>query len=98
MEEAVQYISKILLELETARKWADTLQCEIEKLDTMPSRYPLTDEEPWHTKGIRKMPVKNFLVYYLVDEKKKAVWITAVIYGRRDQIAALLDMSLNGIE
>ena len=98
MEEAVQYISKILLEPETARKWADTLQCEIEKLDTMPSRYPLTDEEPWHTKGIRKMPVKNFLVYYLVDEKKKAVWITAVIYGRRDQIAALLDMSLNGIE
>ena len=98
IEEAVQYISKILLEPETARKWADTLQCEIEKLDTMPSRYPLTDEEPWHTKGIRKMPVKNFLVYYLVDEKKKAVWITAVIYGRRDQIAALLDMSLNGIE
>ena len=98
IEEAVQYISKILLEPETARKWADTLQCEIEKLDTMPSRYPLTDEEPWHTKGIRKMPVKNFLVYYLVNEKKKAVWITAVIYGRRDQIAALLDMSLNGIE
>ena len=98
IEEAVQYISKILLEPETARKWADTLQCEIEKLDTMPSRYPLTDEEPWHTKGIRKMPVKNFLVYYLVDEKKKAVWITAVIYGHRDQIAALLDMSLNGIE
>ena len=98
IEEAVQYISKILLEPETARKWADTLQCEIEKLDTMPSRYPLTDEEPWHTKGIRKMPVKNFLVYYLVDEKKKAVWITAVIYGRRNQIAALLDMALNGIE
>ncbi len=98
IEEAVQYISKILLEPETARKWADTLQCEIEKLDTMPSRYPLTDEEPWHTKGIRKMPVKNFLIYYLVNEKKKAVWITAVIYGRRDQIAALLDMSLNGIE
>lgn len=98
MEEAVQYISKILLEPETARKWADTLQCEIEKLDTMPSRYPLTDKEPWYTKGSRKMPVKNFLVYYLVDEKKKAVWITAVIYGRRDQIAALLDMSLNGIE
>ena len=98
IEEAVQYISKILLEPETARKWADTLQCEIEKLDFMPSRYPLAEEEPWHTKGIRKMSVKNFLVYYLVDEEKKAVWITAVIYGRRDQIAALLDISLNDIE
>lgn len=56
----------------------------------------LTEDEPWHTKGIRKMPVKNFLVYYLVDEEKKVVWITAVIYGRRDQIVALLNMSLNG--
>ncbi len=38
------------------------------------------------------MPVKNFLVYYLVDEEKKAVWVTAVIYGRRDKISVLRDM------
>ncbi len=98
IEETVQYISKILLETEIARKWAETLQSEIKKLDSMPSRYPLTEEEPWRTKGIRKMPVQNFLVYYLVDEEKKTVWITAVIYGRRDQISALLDMSLNNAE
>lgn len=98
IEETVQYISKILLAPETARKWTDTLQCEIGKLDSMPLRYPLTEKEPWHTRGIRKMPVKNFLVYYLVDEEKKTVWVTGVIYGRRDQIAALLDMSLNDTE
>ena len=98
IEETVQYISKILFAPETARKWADTLQREIRKLDSMPSRYPLIEEEPWRTKGIRKMPVKNFLVYYLVDEEKKTVWVTAVIYGRRDQIAALLDMSQNDTE
>lgn len=98
IEETVQYISKILHTPETARKWADALQCEIGKLDFMPSRYPLTEEEPQHTKGIRKMSVKNFLVYYLVDENKKIVWVTAVIYGRRDQISALLDMSLNDTE
>lgn len=93
MEETVQYISKILMEPEIAHKWADILQCEIGKLDSMPSRYPLTEEEPWRAQGVRKMTVKNFLVYYLIDEEKKAVWVTAVIYGRRDQIAALSDMS-----
>lgn len=98
IEETVRYISKTLLAPETARKWADTLQREIGKLDSMPSRFPLTEEESWRTKGIRKMPVKNFLVYYLVDEEKKIVWVTAVIYGRRDQIAALLDMSMNDTE
>lgn len=29
IEEIVQYISKVLLALETARKWADALQYEI---------------------------------------------------------------------
>ena len=83
---------------ETARKWADTLQSEIAKLDFMPTRYPLTEEEPWHTKGIHKMTFKNFLVYYLIDEKKEVVWVTVVVYGRRDQIIALVDMSLNDTE
>lgn len=94
IEEIVQYISRVLLVPETAQKWAEALRCEIAKLGTMPSRYPLTEEEPWHIKGIHKMPFKNFLVYYLIDEDKKTVWITAVIYGRRSQAAALADMPL----
>ena len=98
IQEIVQYISKILFVPETAQKWLDSLQCEIRKLDSMPSRYPLTAEEPWHTKGIRKMPFKNFLVYYLIDEDKNSVWVTAVIYGRRNQITALMDMSLGDKE
>ncbi len=98
VQEIVRYISRILLVPETARKWADTLQSEIAKLDFMPTRYPLTEEEPWHKKGIRKKPFKNFLVYYLTDEEKDAVWVTALVYGRRDQIVALVDMSLNDTE
>lgn len=91
IEQTIQYISKTLLEPKIALKWADTLQREIEKLNSMPLRFPLVKEEPWHSKGIRKAIVKNFLVYYLVDEKNKVVWVTAVIYGRRDQTAALYE-------
>lgn len=95
IQETVSYISHILLEPEAAKRWADILCKEISSLNSMPSRYPLTEEEPWRTYGIRKMTVKNFLVYYFVDEEQKRVSVTAVVYGRRDQIAALLDMSLN---
>lgn len=94
IEEIVQYISKNLSAPETAREWADALQREIRKLNSMPSRHPLVEEEPWHNRGIRKMPFKNFIVYYLIDENKKVVWVTAVIYGRRDQITALANTSL----
>ena len=34
----------------------------------------------------------------LINKDKKAVWITSVIYGRRDQFAALTDMSLDDTE
>ena len=92
IQETVSYIAHILLEPEAASRWGDLLQKEIASLNFMPARYPLTEEEPWHSYGIRKMPVKNFLVYYLVDEEQKRVSVIAIIYGRRDQLAALLHM------
>lgn len=92
--EAVSYISKSLREPEIAKRWTAYLQKEISSLDTMPARNPLTSQEPWHSKGIHKMAVKNFIVYYLIQEDDKIVWVTAVVYGRRDQISALLNMSL----
>lgn len=92
IEQIFSYIKYTLQEPQTANRWTDFLQKEIAGLHFMPSRYPLTDEEPWHSNGIHKMPVKNFLVYYLVDEETKTVSVTAVIYGRRDQLAALADM------
>ena len=92
IHDIVTYIFQTLQEPEIAKHWVDFLYKEISELNFMPSRYPLTDEEPWQTNGIRKMPVKNFLVYYLIDEESKIVSVTAVIYGRRDQLAALADM------
>ena len=92
IKETVGYISKVLLEPEVARCWSDRLKKEIASLDTMPRRYSLVSEEPWHTEGVRRMPVENFLVYYWVNEETKTVWITAVLYGRQDQISALRQM------
>lgn len=94
IKETVNYISASLLEPETAIKWADFLQREISGLSFMPGRYPLIDREPWKSEGIRKMTVKNFLVYYYINENDKTVWITAVVYGRRDQLNVLKDMPL----
>ena len=92
MEETVRYISKVLQAPETALRWTNRLEAEMAALSSMPARYPLTPEEPWHSEGIRRMPVDNFLVYYWINEEQKTVWITAVIYGRRNQIGQLRRM------
>jgi len=90
--ETVSYISKVLFEPETARRWADFLQTEISSLDQMPARYPLIEKESWRAIGVHKMLIKHFMVYYFIDEEEETVWVTAVVYGCRDQIAALRNM------
>ena len=39
--------------------------------------------------GFRKIRVKNYYIYFLVDESRKEVQILAVIYARRDQVKQL---------
>ena len=41
-----------------------------------------------------KIIVKNFLIYYWVDEENFKVQVIAVIYNRRDQLRALMNMDL----
>lgn len=92
LQEAVIYISKVLQASTVAKHWAARVKKELASLSTMPARYPLTEEEPWHTEGVHKMSVENFLVYYWIDEEKRIVWITAIVYARRDQLRVLREM------
>ncbi len=88
----IAYISKELLVPENAKVWSDYLQKEISGLNTMPPRFSVVDEEPWRSRGYRKMPVKKIIVYYYADDEAKTVWVTVVVYGRRDMLNALKEM------
>ena len=94
MLEIFSYISDTLKEPVAAERLFDELQKSILSLDTMPKRVALVDEEPWQSYGIHKMPVKNFLVYFWVNDEQKEVHITAVIYGRRDQLEQLKQLDM----
>ena len=54
-----------------------------------PYRVKCIDEQPWGELGFRKIRVKNYYVYFWVDENKREVQILAVIYVRRDQATQL---------
>ena len=46
---------------------------EVRSLDFMPARYTLVEWEPWHSMKMHQLPVDNFIVYYLVDDKERTV-------------------------
>lgn len=83
--EIVSYIRFTLQSPGTALKMLDTLEEGMASLDQFPNRVPLTEEEPWHSQGIHKLSIKNYLVHFWINEDAKTVQVISVIYGRRDQ-------------
>ena len=74
LREIYSYIANELLAPETATS----------QLGRMPARYALVDWEPWHSMKMHQLPVDNFIVYYLVDDEKRAVTVARIFYGGRD--------------
>lgn len=86
------YIAEVLLAPDTSLQYLRTIRQEIGSLRRMPARHKCVDHEPWRSRGVRKLIVKNFYVYYRIDEIAGTVYILNVIYARRDQLKALSHM------
>lgn len=82
--EIYEYISNALCEEKIAVEMVKLLQKSILSLEEMPGRFKLYGNEPWKNRGVHIMPVKNYLVFYVIDNDKKSVDVIRVIYGSRD--------------
>ena len=78
------YIAFSLNEIETAVAMFNTITEAIDSLENMPERHPLLDMEPHKSRQIRKMPVKNYLVFYIANREKQTVEVVRIMYGGRD--------------
>ena len=88
------YIADVLLTPTAARNTIRAIRKEIMGLSMFPAANRMLDEEPWHSRGIRHLIVKNFYVYYRIDEAAKTVYILNVVYNKRDQLRILAQMDL----
>lgn len=94
MQEIIRYITHELKAPDAALHLLDALEEAFTSLAYFPQRIALVAEEPWHTKGIHRLPVKNFLVYFWIDEDNLRVQVIAVIYKKRDQLRQLSQMDM----
>ena len=79
-----EYISFELQSPKNASGQLDRLEEQILSLDTMPERYRKYEKEPWKSRGLRVLPVDNYVVLYILDSDKKVVTILRVMYAGRD--------------
>ena len=84
LREIYAYIANELFVPGIAVAQLGRIRKEVRSLDFMPARYTLVEWEPWHSMKMHQLPVDNFIVYYLVDDEKRAVTVVRVFYGGRD--------------
>lgn len=94
IQEIIHYITYELKSSDAALHLLDALEDSFTSLSHFPQRVALIAEEPWHANGIHRLPVKNFLVYFWIDEGNMRVQITAIIYEKRDQLRQLSQMDM----
>lgn len=56
----------------------------IKDLKFFPTKYPLCNDDLLRAWGIRFVPVKNYLLFYVVREDEQAVYVIRFLYGKRD--------------
>lgn len=83
LRDIYDYIANELLAPETARRMTERIMRDIRTLESMPERNALYQKEPWRSEGLRFLPVKNYLVFYLINGAANTVFIVRIMYGGR---------------
>ena len=82
MESIYEYIAEELLAPDTAMGQYERIADAIETLDQMPERIKLMESEPERTRGLRRLNVDNYAVFFIIAED--VVIVTNVLYGASD--------------
>ncbi|MDC7290612.1 type II toxin-antitoxin system RelE/ParE family toxin [Blautia schinkii] len=82
MEQLYNYIAFSLLSPENAIGQYNRIADAILTLNMMPERFRVMDSEPEHSRGIRRMLVDNYSVFYVIRDEK--VIVTDVLYSASD--------------
>lgn len=84
-----KYIAEELLVPEISKGQTRRIMNAIAALNEMPLRNASYNKEPWKSRGLRKMPVDNYVVFYFANEQTSEVVIMHIFYGGRDIDAVL---------
>ncbi|MBU8790549.1 type II toxin-antitoxin system RelE/ParE family toxin [Oceanobacillus caeni] len=79
-----EYIAFTLHEPETATNQLERIEEAILSLDEKPRRFRMFEKEPWYSRGLRQLPVDNFIIFYIPSIEDGIVTVIRVMYGGRD--------------
>ena len=88
---AVRYISNVLKAPAAANNLLDEVEKHEEILATTPTMYPFVSDEYLAEKRLKFVTVKNYIMFYTVNEDEKTVTVIRFLHSRRDWKNILAD-------
>ena len=89
LRDIVRYISSQLSAPISALHMMELLDEAMQGLTDMPQRCSIVADERLSQMGYRKLIVKNYVVFFSIDEKNQLVDVERILYGRRDWLRFL---------
>jgi toxin ParE1/3/4 len=84
LDDVYRYIAEQALMPKTALKLTENIKDEINYYLSYMPFYPLADDKRLAQAGVRKMVVKKYLVFFVVNENENTVNVIHIIHGARD--------------
>jgi len=85
----LDYISTILKSPSAAENLLNAIEENTKVLTENPFIFPLAQDEYLGKLGIRHMLIKNYFLFYSIEEDAETVSIIRIMYARRDWINLL---------
>ena len=89
LRDIADYIASDLCAPESAAGPLNEIETAVENACAFPLSLPSVRDELLQMKGYRKIIVRNYIVFALLDEKKKTLNVMRVLYHARDYLKEL---------
>ncbi|GMO12336.1 MAG: hypothetical protein Ta2D_14200 [Rickettsiales bacterium] len=86
IDSTYQYIKENLKAPMAAENLMKEVKQELEHLKETPTRRPIIKDELIAALNLRAIKIKNYVVYYSVNEKKQTVILVRFLYNKKDII------------
>ena len=82
--DTVSYIANVLKAPAAANNLLDEIERHEEILENTPNIYPSVPDEYLAQRGLKFTRIKNYLLFYTINEDEKIVTVIRFLYARRD--------------
>ena len=89
LKEIYDYISKSLMEENTADKLIDKIEKELLQLEDIPEWFSVIENYRKKDFEYRRLPINNYVAIYRIDKEKREVYIIRIVYGGRNYLNEL---------